>query len=91
MTPYHRNSIIDELARLEFLGYIGLVGKKYLSEGLLTPDDLGNRVRAINLAPAKGWAIVAYGKPGEELKHKFLKNVDRGWVYDGVERMEAVH
>lgn len=92
LSPHHQTLIAAELHRLESLGYIGLLGRKYLSPNLTTPDPKsGKRVRAVNISPKAGWAIVAYGKPGEEMKHKFLRDVGTGWVYDGIERLEAVH
>jgi hypothetical protein len=85
-------AIISELVRLESLNYVGLFGVKYLSSNLTTSDPkTGNRVRAINLAPAKGWAIVAWGPPGDEVKHKFIRDLNEGWVYHGLEKMEPVH
>lgn len=89
--PHLQTVIIEELARLESLGYIGLIGRKYLSSEVTTPDSYGNRVRAINLNSKAGWAIVAYGKPGEEQKYKFLRDTQEGWVYDGVEAAETLH
>jgi hypothetical protein len=89
--PALQTLVIAELARLEAAGYVGLLGVKYLSSNLTTPDKDGNRVRAINLAPAKGWAIVVWGLPGEEVKHKFLRDVEARWHYDGVETLETVH
>ena len=92
MNPTLQDLTIDKLARLEAAGYVGLLGTKYLSAAVKTPDsETGNRVRAINQAPARGWAIVVYGKPGEELKHKFLKDTEGRWHYYGVEKMETVH
>jgi len=81
--------IIEDLTRLEAAGYLGLLGVKYLSENLTTPDPKsGNRVTFININPAEGWAVIAYGPDGDEQKYKFLRDVDRGWVYDGVETGE---
>jgi len=87
-----QNLIIEELHRLETAGYVGLLGTKYLSEAVTTPDkETGNRVLAINVHPAAGWAIVAWGPEGDEAKYKFIRDVDRGWVYDGLEGMETVN
>jgi len=84
--------IIAELARLEAANYVGLLGVKYLSESVTIPDaETGCRVRAINIQPVAGWAIVAFGKSDEEVKHKFLRDLETGWVYDGVEQYNAVH
>ena len=80
--------IIEELARLESLDYVGLLGIKYLSSSVTAPDPQGNRVTFININPAEGWAVIAYGPDGDEQKYKFLRDVDRGWVYDGVETGE---
>jgi hypothetical protein len=91
MTPDHQTLIVSELHRLESLNYVGLLGTKYLSSTLTATDDDGNRVRAININPAGGWAIVAYGRRGEEQKHKFLKDIEGGWHFDGVETAETVH
>ena len=91
MNLHHQTLIIDELARLEAAGYVGLLGTRYLSPSLTTPDADGNRVRAVNLSPNAGWAIVAYGQRGEEQKHKFLRDTEGRWHYDGLEIMEAVH
>jgi hypothetical protein len=91
MNLHLQTLIISELTRLESLNYVGLLGSKYLSDDVLSPDDEGNRVRAINLAPAEGCAIVVYGKPGEEQKHKFFRDIKGKWNYDGVEKIEAVH
>ena len=78
--------IIGEIHRLESLGYVGLLGSKYLAEALTTLDpETGNRVTFVNIDPAQGWAVVAYGGPDREVKCKFLKDIDLGWVYDGLE------
>ena len=37
MTPHHQTFIISELARLESLGYMGLLGTKFLSDNLTRP------------------------------------------------------
>ncbi len=92
MNLHHQTLIIPELARLESLGYVGLLGCKYVSPELTTPDsETGCPVRAINVAPAKGWAIVAWGPPGGEVKFKFLRDMAGRWHYDGVEKVEMVH
>jgi hypothetical protein len=83
--------IISELFRLESLNYIGLLGTKYLSSEVTTPDNHGNRVTFINIQPNAGWAIVAFGPDSGEAKHKFLRDLNDGWVYGGVEKIEAVH
>ena len=83
--------IIEELARLESLNYVGLMGTKHLSETVASPDTEGNRVTFINFAPQEGWAIVAYGPPDGEVKYKFIRDVETGWLYDGEERTETVH
>ena len=83
--------IIEELARLESAKHVGLLGTKYLSSNLTTPDKDGNRVTFININPAEGWAMVAWGPTDGESKYKFLRDVDAGWVYDGVENAETVH
>jgi hypothetical protein len=85
-------AVVEELCRLEDAGYVGLLGIKYLSPNLTAPAPrTGNRVTFININPAKGWAIVAWGPPDGEVKHKFLKDSEGQWHYDGVEKMEAVH
>lgn len=92
MAWFNDRAVVEELHRLEAAGYVGLLGVKYLSENLATPDADGNRVTFISLAiPAEGWAIVAFGPDGEEQKYKFLRDVDNGWVYDGVEKAETLH
>jgi hypothetical protein len=91
MNPQLQAIIISELDRLETASYIGLLGTKYLFSEVTAPDDQGNRVRAINLAPAKGWAIVVWGPPEGELKHKFFRDLNGMWHYDGIEKLEAVH
>ena len=91
MNPALQTLIIEELDRLEFEGHNGLLGRKYLSDALTTPDAQGSRVTFININPAGGWAIVAWGPPRDDVKYKFLKEVDQGWVYDGIEKMEEVH
>ena len=88
----HQTLIIDELTRLEAAGYVGLLGTKYLSENLTTPDpSTGNRVTFINTNPAEGWAIIAFGPDGEEVKYKFLRDIEGQWLHDGVETLDAVH
>ena len=92
MNPALQTLIIEELARLEAANYVGLLGTKYLPKALTTPDpDTDCRVTFININPAGGWAIVAFGPDGEEVKYKFLRDVDNGWVYDGVETAETMH
>ena len=91
MNFHHQPLIITELTRLESLNFMGLLGIKYLTEALTTPDNRGNRVRAVNINPDNGWAIAAFGKPGEEKKHKFVKDIGGRWHYDGVEKIEMVH
>ena len=90
MIPHLQTLIIEELDRLEASNYVGLLGTKYLSPNVTTPDSHGNRVRAINIQPGAGWAIVAFGPRGDEVKHKFLRDVETRWVYDGVEKMETL-
>jgi hypothetical protein len=91
MNPHLQTLIIDELHRLEAANYMGLLGTKYLSPDLTASDSDGQRVTFININPAGGWAIVAFGKPDEEVKYKFLRDIGERWHYDGVEKMEAVH
>ena len=45
-----------------------------------------SQVTFININPAGGWAIVAWGPPNGEVKYKFVRDVDNGWVYDGWRR-----
>ena len=89
--PKVTRPVIAELARLETAGYIGLLGTKYLSSTLTSPDTDGNRVTFININPTAGWAIVAYGPDGDEQKHNFLRDVEEGWIYDGEEKADTVH
>jgi len=83
--------ILAELHRLEAAGYVGLLGKKYLSPNLTTPEKDGSRVTFINIHAEAGWAVVAWGPPDGEVKYKFLRDVKAGWVHDGVETGETVH
>lgn len=49
MSPDHQTLIISELHRLEVGGCIGLLGVKYLSSNLTTPDlETGHQVTFIN-------------------------------------------
>jgi len=86
-----RSAIAEELSRLESLNYVGLLGVKYLSSSVTTPDTDGNRVVAVNLNPAEGWAVAVWGPTGEEQKHRFLRDVEQGWVHDGLEELETIH
>ena len=92
MNLHLQTLIISELRRLEGAGYVGLLGFKYLAPALTTPDpETGYRVTFININPTEGWAIVAWGPPDGEVKYKFLRDVEEGWAYDGVEKTETVH
>ena len=62
-----------------------------MCEVVIAIESSRGQARAINLAPKKGWAIVAWGTPGEELKHKFLRDMQGRWHYDGPEKLEMVH
>ena len=91
MTPERQTVIATELVRLEVDGYVGLLGKKYLSPIVTTLDSQGKRVAFININPEDGWAIVAFGPDGGEMKHLFVKDADGTWTYGGVEGMETIH
>ena len=92
MNLHLQTLITSELLRLEGAGYVGLLGFKYLAPALTAPDpETGYRVTFININPTAGWAIVACGPDGDEVKYRFLRGIDRGWVYDGVETTETVH
>lgn len=92
MNPAFQTLIIKELARLEFLGYVGLLGTKYLSNDLTNPDpETGCRITFVTINPKTGWAIVAFGPPDGEQKYKFLRDVETGRVYDGLETAETMH
>ena len=86
-SPHHVTAIIEELSRLEAANYVGLLGTKYLFPELTTPDSEGQRVTFINLNPAGGWAVVAWGPDGGEVKYKFLRDIEARWHYDGIEKL----
>ena len=58
--------------------------------GPTNPDANDNRVVAININTAGGWAIVVWGRDGQEKKLKPLRDVNRGWIYDRVQTGETM-